>query len=99
MYGTVGIKMELDKYCTIILELLFERHANSSSQKNICLGINEIKQEIKPKLGSEYKVQNFNHALDYLLQNELIVKEHDLFSSPKGVAKETNIKYKTCLCS
>lgn len=94
MYGTVGIKMELDKYCTTILELLFERHANSSSQKNISLGINEIKQEIKPKLGREYKVQNFNHALDYLLQNELIVKVHDLFSTPKGVEKETNIKYK-----
>ncbi|HEN5506475.1 TPA: hypothetical protein U6309_003087, partial [Legionella pneumophila] len=66
--------MELDKYCAIILDLLFEQHANSSSQKNISLGINEIKREIKPKLGREYKVQNFNHALDYLLQNELIVK-------------------------
>ncbi|WP_133136226.1 hypothetical protein [Legionella rowbothamii] len=94
MYGTVGIKMDLDKYCTTILELLFDRHANSSSQKNISLGINEIKQEIKPKLGREYKVQNFTHALDYLLQNELIVKVHDLFSTPKGVEKETNIKYK-----
>ncbi|MDW8901105.1 hypothetical protein SFB61_03185 [Legionella pneumophila] len=86
--------MELDKYCTIILDILFERHANSSSQKNLSLGINEIKREVKPKLGNKYKVQNLNHALDYLLQNELIVKEHDLFSSPKGVEKETNIKYK-----
>ncbi|HFE6171034.1 TPA: hypothetical protein ACF9VX_003127, partial [Legionella pneumophila] len=93
-YGRVGIKMDLDKYCAIILDLLFDRHANSSSQKNISLGINEIKREIKPKLRSEYKVQNFNHAFDYLRQNELLVMEHDLFSSPKGVEKKTNIKYK-----
>lgn len=86
--------MDLDKYCAVVLDVLFERHVSSSSQTSISLGINKIKRAVKSKLGKEYKVQNFNHAFDYLLQNELIVKEFDVFTSPMGVEKETNKKYK-----